>query len=191
MIPTNREYHIGDTITIKSIFHKEVTAFNSNGDEIGPFDMDGIKWKPATTIFRTDTINQGGISSIGDYFTFLKNDSFNYVMFSASNHVTALDGEYNYKNDTFSLEIRLIARRVGTFFLRQESGVFAGHGEQQDFPGRCGRDGFDVWVDMNNGTENNIDLLKESPDSLWNTLILRDPETNFYRWGGYCFKVTP
>lgn len=189
--PLQTEYRIGDTIRIVSRFYKKVTAFNSEEKEIGTFDMTGIKWKPVTTLFRTDTVQQAGKSSLAQYFEYIKDPGYDYGAFYSSNNANGLNGAYRYSNDTFSLEIKLITKRTGVFLLRQESAVLAGPGEQQDFPGRCGNNGFDVWVKMNDGANNNLDLLKASPDVAWQQLATEDPERNFYRWGGYCFKVLP
>jgi hypothetical protein len=109
-----------------------------------------------------------------------------------SNDFSLLQGKYNYHNDTFDLQIKLIPLKTGTYFLRQESTT--GQSEIQNFPDKCPGENVDVWVTMNNYqtiNDNNIDLLTESSDTHLNTWILTNPKTNFYNFGGYCFRVIP
>ena len=189
--PAWREYHVGDTILIESTFSKEVLAFNSENTELHTFDMSGIKWEPITLVFRIDTLGQAGYSSMREDFVFYPSPLFDYAPFTFSTNSNVLVGEYAGKSDSFTLVIKLSCKTAGTFFLRQNSRVIAGATYAQDFPGRCGRNGFDVWVKMNDGVNNNVDLLKESPDPYWNNLIFNQAKSQFYQVGGCCFRVLP
>jgi hypothetical protein len=189
--PAKSEYHLGDTITIVSKFHRKVLAFNSNQEELRYFDMQGILWEPVTIIQKTDTIGAVATSSIQKNFEFIYDPAYDYKYYNFSEGGDDIDGEYTYANDTFSLVVKLVAKRPGTFLLRQGSGILAGE-SPQDYPGSCNKyDGFDVWVQMNGGIGNNIELLNESPDTHWNTWYVQQERDNklFSRSGGYCFKV--
>ncbi len=54
VIPYSEEYSIGDTITIFSKFNKNVYELNTERT----YDMEGIKWYPATGIMRIDTVTE-------------------------------------------------------------------------------------------------------------------------------------
>jgi len=187
--PKSIEYHIGDTITITSKFHKDVQTFNSEFKEIDLTDMSDLEWQPTTIISRIDTIGQSQITAVDKYFYFVENAEYNYHLFIESQDFSALDGSYNFHNDSFDLQIQLVPKKIGTYLLLQQCG--ANVLGKQRFPGRCPGENVDAWVKMNNGDSNNIQLLLQSPDSFWNTTFLYNPKANFYEDGGYCFKVVP
>jgi len=187
--PINIEFHVNDTITIISKFHKVVQTFNSELKEIELTDMSELDWQPSTIISRIDTIGQSNFTAIAKYFHFVENVKYNYHLFIESDDFSALDGSYNFSNDSFDLQIQLVPKKIGTYLLRQQCGANA-LGNQK-FPGRCPGENVDAWVKMNNGDSNNIQLLALSPDPFWNTLFLYHSKSNFYDDGGYCFKVLP
>lgn len=189
LFPKKMDFHIGDTITISSKFHKEVLVFNSEQKEIGTLDLSAINWMPSTSIFRIDTIGQGGVTTIHKYFFFIDDARYDYNLFIESENFSALDGDYNFRNDSFDLEIRIITKRPGTFFLTQEAGT--GFQSEQKFPNKCPGINIESWVNMNNGEDNNVQLLQSSPDSFWSSQILNNPQENFFNNGGYCFRVLP
>ncbi|MEP6793467.1 MAG: hypothetical protein ABJB16_04010 [Saprospiraceae bacterium] len=188
--PAQSAYHLGDTISIISKFYKDVKAFNSEYTElIERIDAGNFVWDPSTSIERIDTIGLANITTIDKYFSLVEDSNYNYHMFVESDQFSAMDGQYNYKNDTFDLRIRLIPKKIGTYFILQKSGV--GFFGNQKFPQKCPGLNVEAWVQMNHAENNNIELLSESPDSFFNTLILGNPKGNFYDVGGYCFKVIP
>lgn len=198
IVPQKDEYHVGDTITVVSKFHRQVTAFNSEQDEIGTFDMKGIKWKPISVIYRIDTIAHQDnplFSVVNTDLLYLFDSIYDYEIFESSTFGNSLLGEYNYSGDSFDLEYKFVCLNVGIFLLEHSSLVEAGAGEPQDFPGICKRTGsnFDVWVEMNLGINNNVHLLKESPDPHWNSwFVNQEKDRNlFSELGGFCFRVVP
>ena len=42
---------------------------------------------------------------------------------------------------------------------------------------------------MNDGAENNIHMLLDSPDPRYRDWIMQKPEKRFHQFGGYCFYV--
>ena len=186
--PALREYHIGDTIRIISKFDKHVDGVNSDLEDLGKFNTEGTSWRPATAIFRIDTLGQGAKTTVGSYFDFVENENYNYHLFYVS-ELSGIDGEYNYDNDSFDLQVMLIPKKEGTFFLHQGSGFGSSHNEIQNFEGHCNGVIADAWVSMNADSSNNIELFLESPDPHWNTWLLNKPVERFQHVGGYCFKV--
>ena len=186
--PNKLEYKVGDTIKIMSKFGKWVDGFNSEGKLIGQFNTEGLDWFPITLISRTDIVEDRP-TTLKEYFDFIEDPKYDYHLYSASDNSSGLDGEYNYFQDTFELQIKLVAKVEGTFVLLQKSGnTFFG---EQDFPGKCPGRGLDGWVNMNDGSKNNIYLLHESPDSTWNYWTFVDSIEYFQYNGGFCFKVNP
>ena len=185
VLPESSQFHIGDTITIVSSFDKSQEGFNSENNSIGMFDLGGIKWEPITNIFRVDLEDQAGKPTVVTYFNFIYNPTYDYNITTLSGNVSILDGEYNLENDTFNLEIKLVAIEKGVYYLQQRSGLVTSN---QQFPGKCSGNGFDAWVEVINEGNNNIGLLHESPDSIYKD-VFNDTEYRFYKLGGYCFEV--
>jgi len=184
--PLKLEYSIGDTITILSKFSKWVDGYNSEYKFIRQFNTEGVDWFPITLISRIDTI-ESPPSTLIEHFEFIEDGNYNYNVYTLSDNSSGLDGEYNYSNDTFELKIKLVTKETGTFGILQKSGT--GSYGSQKFQGSCPGRSVYGWVDMNQGSDNNIYLLHESPDSTWNYWILNDSIQYFKNNGGFCFKV--
>ena len=73
------------------------------------------------------------------------------------------------------------------FYLEQT--VFPDSDQSQEFEGKCQRIEIGSAVKLNEGTDNNIDMLNDSPDPHYNDWMLQKPEQRFHRFGGYCFYV--
>lgn len=185
--PVQLEYHIGDTITVNSKFHKEVLGFNSEGGEVGFFNMEGIAWMPVTGIFRIDTDSGEDQSLISASFDFVENSNYNYMPQTISSG-TLLFGDYNYENDSFRLSYSFIPRDIGVYL--HEFVSFSGTADSQNFQGKCPGD-FAIFMEVNKGMDNNISLLSESPNPHFNTWTLFKPKTRFYEMGSFAFKVIP
>jgi len=183
VIPYQREYHIGDTITIQSKFHYLVYDDNTKLK----FDMRNIIWSPNGVIYYLDTL--GEIKSIRLEFFDLILPS-NYFIDSSSFGYSILEGQYVFENDSFLLKYSIIPKRTGNYLMSLISGVAPGH-NQQRFPGDCGRGfGYNVWVDMNPGKDGNKEILKLAKDSLFSDQWYNSP-THFGIRGGFCFTVLP
>ncbi|HMG14165.1 MAG TPA: hypothetical protein VK590_01890, partial [Saprospiraceae bacterium] len=194
ILPAISTYKIGDTITIISKFHRSVPSYSLENLDTGKKDMSGIKWKPRSAIYRIDSLDFPNNVEYSDFeknFHFVNDKSYNYKIFKFSDNSSSLIGEYNYSNDTFSLSYKILALKAGTYYLESGSDNYPGVVDQQDYPGKCHGVGFEVYIDMNKNTNNNINFLKESPDYHWNTWIFKDTTGRFNKFGGYCFKVKP
>lgn len=185
--PEQEEYKVNDTLRFVSKFHKEAAeVFNSNQDVLGKFDMGGIRWKPNSYIRKLDTVE--ACSHFLNYFSFIKTEVINYLP-SIFSHATVLSGEYTYANDTFYLEYKLVALEPGLYVHDMHSSLST-YLNVQEYPGMCNKkNGFSVFFKMNDGMDNNIELLHESPDPYWNDWVLQKPKDRFHRKAGYCFRV--
>ena len=185
LTPVKTEYNVSDTITIASKFHREVLAFNTEGNELGFFNMAGVQWAPGTGIYRLDTLSGEDNLLLSEGISFIQDPNYSYSLFSTSTG-QILTGEYNFENDSFDLQYKLVLEKPGLFI--HEFGSFAGINDSQPFEGRCPGD-FGVFIQVNEGMDNNISLLSESPNPHFNNWVLLNPKTRFYDMGGFAFKV--
>ncbi|MBK9718346.1 MAG: hypothetical protein IPQ02_01975 [Saprospiraceae bacterium] len=181
IIPYEREYHIGDTIKFISKFERHVHELQTDRK----YDMNNMVWNPNGGIWFLDTI---GYSKVSDHFQLIL--PANYHEYNSSEGYSVLEGQYEFRKDTYLLEFIIIPKRIGNYYFEHSCGIGPNHGDV-DFPGKCKRKGYDVIVDMNSGKDGNIDILKLAKDSLYNTWVLGDPKRNFYDRGGFCFRVIP
>ena len=73
--------------------------------------------------------------------------------------------------------------------MEQASWLSAGIGQNQSFDGKCSGKDIEGISNLNNGADNNIELLLDSPDPNFNSWILEKPYQRFHKFGGYCFYV--
>jgi hypothetical protein len=179
--PAKDTYRVGDTISISSRFENMVYEFKTDKHYL----LDQIKFYPGTEVVKIDSLK--GESGIGKYFEIIIDNNINYSFKEFSAGVQLLTGEYNYLNGMYELEFKLIAKSAGLYYLEQ--GVALAFFSEQDFNGKCPNLGMDGYVKMNEGLDNNIMLLKDSPDPHYNTWILDKPVDRFHQFGGYCFYV--
>lgn len=183
------EYHVGDTITVISTFHREVLGYNSEGDEVGYFDMINVSWKVSTSIYRIDSDSGESRSVISEFFDFIENPLYDYEEVQYSEGSTGLNGDYNFQNDSFRLVYKLVTLIPGTYLHEVGSSAGLG-GDSQSFEGKC-NGGFSAYLQINKGMDNNISFLSESPNPHYNNWMLSDLKTRFYEMGGFAFKVIP
>lgn len=150
------------------------------------YEMKDIQWSPGLGIFRIDDDSSAVISLVTPYFDFIENEAYKIATNSYSDGSTTIEGEYNLAIDTFSLSITIVPKEVGIFFLGYGSGLV---NSRQDFPGRCRSNGFSTVTRLNGEADNNIHLLKESPNPHYNEWFLGRPQERFHDRGGFCFRV--
>lgn len=181
LTPEKSEFLIGDTITINSIIDRHVFDLNTEKE----YDMEGIDWSMGLGVIRLDRDSSNRFKT-QKYFDFISNQKNNLRWFTFSDGSTEIHCDYDYEDNTFSLEAKIIAKSPGVFYLIFASGLV---GSTQDFPGKCSGTGFDAVTVMNDGEDNNIHLLEESPNPHFNDWILLKPQRRFHDSGGYCFRV--
>jgi hypothetical protein len=113
---------------------------------------------------------------------------YNFSEFRYSSGSVGYVGEYNYDANEYELELRLVAQERG-FYVVSLFSLIGNLGEYQEFPGKCNNVRLDANVQLNEGTDNNIGLLVNSPDDKFNTWILEKPFDRFHRFGSFAFVV--
>ena len=194
LTPAKKEYRVGDTISIVSKFHKEVKAFNYEGEYVNTIDMEGVEWLPAVDFNRLDTLTGTDLPATSNFRAlcqFLKDTCCTIDIFDYSHGGNSLIGEYEFARDSFFLQYRIILTKPGSFVIGHYSFNYRGS-SPRDYPGMCpGQIGFDVEFVLNEGMDNNIELLATSPEPYWSVRTFSDPDNKFHRFGGFCFKVLP
>lgn len=186
--PNVDEFKVGDTISFVSRFHKRIPGFNTEGKEVGIFDLSNLDWLPVFFIYRIDTILEEKPSVLLECFDFLEDPKFDFYVKQYSDQSTGLLGAYNFESDSFLLIFKIIPKKPGTFM--SEFGCYPGNLNEASFEGSCAGE-YHVWTVMNGNGENNSFLLYESPDSYYNTWVTGNLENNFNNVGGFCFRVLP
>lgn len=127
-------------------------------------------------------------NNIKQDFNFIYNAEYDYDYLYYSDGGNDLYGEYNYVNDSFDLEIRLVPCKAGLYRMNQSCDLWFGVYEEHE--AKCGDgDEYETFTNMNEGRDNNFHLLYESPESHFNTWIPQKPDPRFHNAGGYCFRV--
>jgi hypothetical protein len=180
--PAQEVYKVGDTISIESNFSDLVYERRTNAS----YKLENFNFFPSTEIVKIDI--PVGERFIPDYFEVIIDSISNYGITFFSGGQSRIQGEYSYKNNSYHLGYKLVAKLPGLYYMEQ--GISPDLGDP-DFEGPCSRARIDGVVNLNGGSQNNIELLKLSPDSYFNTWILEKPDRRFFKFGGYCFKVEP
>ena len=182
--PVRDTFHIGDTITVISEFDEMVWDKTTQSEYL----LQDFLFYPATSMIKIDT-NPGSRDAFGD-FEVITEDSFNYEATNFSDGSIFIGGQYTYDKEqgNYLLQYKIVPKRVGLYLLSQAAWLGT-QGEHQSFPGKCKNIPSDVWMNVNSGSDNNIEFLQNSPDPHYNTWVLEKPEERFHRGGGYCFYV--
>jgi len=182
--PLISNYKIGDTLTINSKFYKVLQEANLNEE----FNFEKHPPRVACGIYKIDTQHLTDISIINKYIQFIYNDSILANIKYLSGGQNVITGVFNYNKDSFYTEIKIKLNTLGIYLIN-----FGSDNYDEPFPGQCKfHEIYDIFTMMNNNRENNnLEFLKESPDSFYSQWMLEDPVNRFHRFGGYCFKVVP
>jgi len=178
LAPAIDSFKIGDTIKIISEFSNMI--FERHTDR--SFLLENLNFYPRTEIQRIDTLSNNA-EGLPDFDVIIP-EKFNYDLGSNG---TSIYGEYNYENNQYSLQYNLIPNKKGIYWFKHISDV-AFLGRNQDFPDKCDNLSFVMSMKMNEGFDNNVDLLLSSPGDFF-TRIWENPQTKFHDYGGYCFYV--
>jgi len=177
--PAKEIYSVGDTITISSRFSDQVFDKATNKT----YSLIDFNFYPIARAKRLDTIKPDNSAE----FEFLVSPEFNFNPFTFSDGVTELNGQYNYQGDEYYLEYRIILKETGLFLISLATGP-SFQDSRQEFTDRCPRKQLGSETQLNDGSDNNVDLLLESVLEASDALHA-DPENRFHKFGMYCFYV--
>lgn len=184
--PANRVFKVGDTITVNSAFSDMVYDRSTEREHL----LSDFLFYPVAIFGRLDTIGLDTIEVVSNkHFDILIDSSFNLKFFSSSSDGIVIDGQYNYTVEKYELEYKFVCNYPGLYYSLFSSDIDF-FGQKQDFPGKCPLDQFKVpRTILNDGAQNNADLLLEAVDPGWHLLYQNRLEKDFLELGGYCFRV--
>ncbi len=184
VLPYDSVYHIGDTISLVSIFSKNVTEINNHKG----YNLENIKWDFSFRAFRIDsgkTSNDANKTQTHKCFNIISSSDTNWYWFYFSNGGSCLYAKNIIKNDSFNFILNISPQKKGIYIIGFGSGIYDSN---QDFKGKCKNVGFNAQALNNKGKDNNIFLLKESPIPHYNDWILQKPNERFYPFS-FAFRV--
>lgn len=182
LAPATDTLHVGDTIFVESRFSNMVFERKTQR----AYKLENFSFYPTTAIQNVG-INPA-VSGIYD-FELLIDTTFNYQIQNFSSGSSYLTGEYDYTGTEYILNFRFICKKKGLYYFNHNTFLVSGPGEDQDFPGKCDGKRVHSYSTTNNEVNSNMDLLRESPDPLYNDIIFQKPQQRFYDNGGYVFYV--
>ncbi len=180
--PAKDTFRIGDTISIVSNFLDQV--YERKTDKW--YTLEDFRFYPEMIIreISNEVTDEAGILK----FNILVDTLYDFSQFNYSDGAVGYIGDYTYDGENYSLEYKIIPKEIGLFVFSHFLAIY-GLGEDQEFDGKCARKLVDAIVNINEDSDNNIELLEDSPDPHFNEWILAKPKQRFYDFGGYAFVV--
>jgi len=185
LFPAQENYRIGDTIHFISQFSDQVYEETTDSH----YALDNFLFHPSIQIReisgevpRDTVLNNFEVLADTSKYTFYK-----YIYNSGT---VSYDGQYNYLNNIYKLEFSIIPRDTGLYYLVYGS-LASTVDAFQDFPGRCDINILNrVYTIVNEGGDNNLDLLLESLSSYYSGVLYNDYRDNLNKNGIFLFRVT-
>lgn len=184
--PANRVFKVGDTITVNSHFSDMVYDRSTDREHL----LEDFLFHPIAGFGRLDTMGIDSIELISTkHIELIIDPQSDLESFNGSADGLVLFGQYEFKDSMYSLEYKFVCKHPGLYYTQFNS-LLSLRGDNQDFPGKCPLDQFKVpRTILNNGAQNNADLLLEAVDPGWHLLYQNRLERDFLELGGYCFRV--
>ena len=182
LTPANDTFRVGDTISVIAEFPDTVFDLTTQLT----YFLEDFKFNPILLI--GDIGKENGLDDALQDFELIIDGKFTFNQFNFSDGAISYVGEYNYEDGKYFLAYKIVPQKVGLFHFSHFSDVNSTV-ENQGFLGRCNGVGLDINVKLNDGVDNNIDFLNNSPDPHFNDWMLIKPGERFHKFGGYCFYV--
>ncbi len=175
VLPYAETYNVGDTLTLEAKYTNMIYERNTQQY----YDMKGLNIEAILYIYKIDTLfNNDYKVGVLEYVEIVKNNNFNYYIQYFSDGGSELFSNILFNNDNFYHQIKIILRKKGLYMLTYGPSTPQNN---FDFEGKCNGSDFDLYTRLNKGLDNNIDLLKLSPDKHFNNWTLLKPDERFYR----------
>ncbi len=179
--PYAETYKLGDTITLSATFdHMIYDRYTEKN-----YDFSSVKIDCLFLIHKLDTTS-GYYCKIYDYVDTVTNSKYNYNIEHYSDGASILYNNAILLNSSFTTTLQIILKTTGLFMISY--GPYA-IDCSQDFPEKCGNTNYYLSTRLNKGKDNNIYLLKESPDEHFNTWMIEDSERFYYQKSGFAYRV--
>ena len=201
LYPARDTYHIGDTIWIESVFTDSIYERTTGRRfKIGDATIMAKSYIERLNVDRLSKAEDGYLDFevlVPEEYRFGGSIYELYSVYEEGDTVLSVEyeGIYNYEEGVYSMKFQLVPRDTGRYIFLFFA-VVKGECHPRlsrlsvEFEGKCPMTGVCFFTHVNEGDDNNIYLLKESPIEFFNTDVYqRRPQENFYDRGGYCFVV--
>jgi len=179
--PYMETYKIGDTITLSAKFESMVYDQNTKQK----YNLTGINLESELYIYKIDTINDGSIYGLLLYVDTIYSSIYNSYIQYFSDGGSMYFSDILFNNNYYQHSMKIILKKKGIYVLTYGPFVLESN---YSFNGKCKGISFDLSPRLNKDLDNNINLLKESPDKHFNTWILQKPQNRFYK-GRFAYRV--
>ncbi len=179
LFPALDTFNIGDTITIISEFNDQV--YEAKTDK--KYDLSKLTLPSNFKVWKI-SVSPTSYTAILNFNVLNDSSSDFYYDYYQGLNAYSLKGKYDYTQSTYSLTYKIIPEDTGLFMCA--------HGPLSPgiaFPGKCDDMESYFHVALNNGNDNNISMLSQSPDEHFNTWVLEKPDDRFHSGGSYAFYV--
>ena len=184
--PAKAMYHIGDTMTVSSMFSNQVYDRGSEKTYL----LEDYLFYPRSSFTRLDTFGIDTIEVVTtEHFDFIISEEFDYNLDGAISVGHILLGQFLYQDDAYKLEYSLVPKKKGLYMISFSSGLFTKR-NTQEFPNRCKNATLSTWTVLNDGAANNDILLLDAVEEGWRRYY-NEPNLNenFHQLGRFVFEV--
>jgi len=179
LYPALDTFNIGDTITIITEFNDQV--YEAQTDK--KYDLSNVTLYYFIRMYKISEFPTVRSAIDSFQFDYTGLNTYHYDYFTSSNY-KVLRGDYSFNNHTYSIKYIFSPMDTGLFICSNGAEL-----RGQTFPGKCDDMDSYFFVDLNNGNDNNISMLSQSPDEHFNKWVLEKPYDRFHSGAGYAFYV--
>ena len=184
--PARSMYHIGDTITVSSMFSNEVYDRGSEKTYL----LEDYLFYPISVFTRLDTMGIDTTEVVTtEHFDFIVSEEFDYNPVGPTSDGYVLLGQFLYQDNAYELEYSLVPKKKGLYMISFSSRLWSQR-NTQEFPDRCKNAILNSWTVLNDGAANNdillLDAVEEGGHRYYNEPNLNE---NFHQLGRFVFEV--
>ena len=178
--PNTPTISVGDTLTITSRLSQDLY------DRIteNTYFFETFPHSASTQLAKVD--ENPANQDVLDNFEFIVDPAYDYGIKTGVEGNTILDGRYLTVGDNYEITFQLVAQTPGLYVLNQGVNLEV---PAATFPGWCPKATSYAVMDINGDSDNNIELLMDSPDPVFNERVFARPDQQFHDQGGFAFKV--
>ena len=179
--PYDVKYRIGDTIRLSFAFSEMIYS----KDKEKAFDMTGLKLEYGFLIYKIDSNETDIYFSVTDYCNILEQEKLDTQIDVFSNGTSMLSGTMYVSKQLNSFSLSFIPNKRGDYMLT--FGAFANG--SNNVINDCETFDINLCTRLNKGLDNNINLLKESPNEHFNTWMIAKTERFYETKSGFAYRV--
>ena len=164
--PARDTFRVGDTIWVESVFSKRMVEATTGRE----FTIENVEWVPDILIFPLTR----------EIIALYKKD---IELFPPWEEL----GSYGFDGAMYSLKYHMVLKDTGLYIHCLQLDETSHDYSELEFEGKCPSYGVEVQMRVNEGDNNNIHMLQQSPHYFFINYYSK-PEV-FYTNGCYCFRV--